>query len=406
MLHYADRMEKMESAAAIVKGLFKGAGDPNVISLGIGAIAQECLPINQLREITDEIMWADKRGIEALAYGPVQGIKDLREAICTELLAPKGVTANPDNILVVTGGLEALNLICQLYINPGDTILVEAPTFMQAVQIFKMFEANCISVGMDDDGMIVEELEEKIKKHNPKLVYVIPTFQNPTGKTLSLERRKKIAELGSQYNTIILEDDPYRDIRYSGEDLPPIKAFDKTGRTILANSLSKIISPGLRIGYVYANEEIIARLCDAKTATNSHSSMLPQILAAEFFKRGYWPSQLNLLRDIHIERRDAMMECIDKYFPAGTKRTFPDGGLFTWVELPGGLNATELLPEAIKEANVYYIIGEGFFSDGNGLGSNCIRLGFGGVTPDKIRIATEKLGKFFKSKLCQKTVRK
>jgi len=399
MSNYADRMKTMESTAEIIKGIFGGAGDPNVISLGIGAIAKECLPINQVREITNEIMWDDKRGAEALAYGPVQGIKDLREAICTELLIPKGVKADPSNILVLTGGLEAMNLICQLYINAGDTIIVEAPTFVHAVETFKMFEANCISVGMDDNGMIVEDLEEKIKKYNPKMVYVIPTFHNPTGRTLSLERRKRIAELGSKYNTIILEDDPYRDIRYSGEDLPPIKTFDRTGHTILANSLSKIFSPGLRIGYIYANDEIISKLCDAKSATNSHTSMLPQILAAEFFKRGYWPDQLRLLCDIHKERRDVMMECIDKYFPNGTRHTFPDGGLFTWVELPGGLNATELLPEAIKKANAYYVTGEGFFTDGGGLGSNCIRLGFGGVTPDKIRIATENLGKFFKSKL-------
>lgn len=399
MSNYANRMKTMESTAEIIKGIFGGAGDPKVISLGIGAIAKECLPINQVREITNEIMWADKRGPEALAYGPVQGVKDLREAICRELLIPKGVNADADNLLVLTGGLEAINLICQLYINSGDTILVEAPTFVHAVETFKMFEANCISVGMDDNGIIVDELEEKIKKYNPKIVYVIPTFQNPTGKTLSLERRKKIAELGSKYNTIILEDDPYRDIRYSGEDLPPIKTFDKTGHTILANSLSKVFSPGLRIGYIYANDDIISKLCDAKSATNSHTSMLPQILAAEFFKRGYWPKQLKLLCDVHRERRDVMLECIDKYFPDGTKHTFPDGGLFTWVELPGGLNATELLPQAIKEANAYYVTGEGFFTDGGGLGSNCIRLSFGGVTSDKIKIATKALGDFFKSKL-------
>ncbi len=399
MSNYADRMKTMEATAEIIKGIFGGAGDPKVISLGIGAIAKECLPINQVREITNDIMWDDKRGPEALAYGPVQGVKDLREAICRELLIPKGVKADPGNLLVLTGGLEAMNLICQLYINAGDTILVEAPTFVHAVETFKMFQANCISVSMDDNGIIVDELEEKIKKHNPKMVYVIPTFHNPTGRTLSLERRKKIAELGSKYNTIILEDDPYRDIRYSGEDLPPIKTFDKTGHTILANSLSKVFSPGLRIGYIYANDEIISKLCDSKSATNSHTSMLPQILAAEFFKRGYWPDQLRLLCDIHRERRDVMIECIDKYFPKGTKHTFPDGGLFTWVELPGGLNATKLLPEAIKEANAYYVTGEGFFTDGGGLGSNCIRLSFGGVTPDKIRIATENLGEFFKWKL-------
>lgn len=405
MLNYAKRMEAMKPTAKIIKSIFGGAGRPDVISLGIVAIAKECLPIDQVREITNDIMRADKRGSEALSYGPVQGIKDLREAICTELLSPKGINADPDNILVLTGGLEAIDLICQIYINAGDTILVEAPTFVHAVETFKMFEANCISVEMDDDGMVVEDLEEKIIKHSPKMVYVIPTFHNPTGRTMSLERRKKIAELGSRYDTIILEDDPYRDIRYSGEDLLPIKAFDETGHTVLANSLSKIFSPGLRVGYIYADVEKISKLCDAKSATNSHTSMLPQILAAEFFSRGYWPNQLKLLCDVHKERRDVMMECIDEYFPEGTKHTYPDGGLFTWVELPGGLNTTELLPDAVQEANVYYVTGEGFFTEGGGKGSDCIRLSFGAVSPDDIRIAIENLGNFFKSKLKQMNIR-
>jgi len=399
MTKYAKRMDKMEETAAIIRDIFGGAGNPEITSLGIGAIAKECLPIYQVREITNEIMRSGKRGAESLAYGPVQGVKDLRQVICSELLAPKGVQADPENILVTTGGLEAMNLICQLYIDPGDVILVESPTFVHSVETFKMFEAECATVEMDNDGMIIEDLEEKIKKYNPKMIYVIPTFQNPTGITLSLERRKKIAELGSKYDIIVLEDDPYRDIRYSGVDLLPVKAFDKTGHTILANSFSKIFSPGLRIGYIYAEKDIISKLCDAKTATNSHTSMLPQILAAEFFKRGYWPEQLKKLCEIHRERRDAMLESIDKYFPEGTKHTNPDGGLFVWVELPGGLNATELLPLAKKEANVYYVTGEGFFTEGGGKGANCMRLGFGGVDAETIRAAVERLGNFLKSKL-------
>jgi 2-aminoadipate transaminase len=171
-----------------------------------------------------------------------------------------------------------------------------------------MFQAKCIAIDMDDNGMVTEDLEAKIIKFKPKMVYVIHTFQNPTGRTLSLERIQKIAELGSEYDVLILEDDPYRDIRYSGKDLLPIKAFDKTGHVVLAS------------------DEIMAKLFDAKTATNSHSSLLPQILCAEFFKRGYYPAHHKKLCDIHREKRDVMIESIDKYFPKGTKRTFPDGG--------------------------------------------------------------------------------
>jgi len=401
MVKYADRMSTMEKSASIIRKLFGAMNDPDLISFGGGALAKESLPVDIIREITDDVLRIDKRGYEALCYGPVIGVADLREAVVKDLLAPKGVKADADNILILTGGLEAMNLMCQVFINPGDIILVESPTFVHCVETFEMFQAKCVAVDMDENGMVTEDLEAKIIQYKPKMVYVIPTFQNPTGRTLSLERRQKVAELGSKYDVIILEDDPYRDIRYSGKDLLPIKAFDQTGHTVLANSFSKIFSPGSRLGYVFATEAIISKLCDAKTATNSHTSMLPQILCAEFFKRGYYPEHHKKLCDIHRERRDAMIESIDKYFPEGTKRTYPDGGLFTWVELPGGLNAAELLVEATSnpDIKVAYVAGEGFFTEGNGKGSNCMRISFGAVPPDKIRLGAEKLGNLFKSKL-------
>lgn len=401
MSKFAKRIESMGNSAAVVKRLFGAMNDPEIISFGGGAPAKEALPVDIIREITNDIMRTDKRGIEALQYGPVVGISDLREVVVNELLAPKGVEAKADNIVITSGGMEAINMLCQLYINPGDIILVESPSFVHSIEVFEMFQANCIPVNMDDNGMDTDDLEDKIKKYNPKMVYVIPTFQNPTGITLSLERRKKIAELGSKYDVIILEDDPYRDIRYSGNDLLPIKAFDKTGHTILANSFSKIFSAGSRLGYILANDEVSAKLFDVKTATNSHTSMLPQILCAEFFKRGYYPAHHKMICDLYRERRDVMMECIDKYFPEGTKRTTPDGGLFMWVELPEGINTTELLVESTinPDVKVAYVAGEGFYVEGGGKGNNCMRISFGGVTPEKIRIGTERLGKLICSKL-------
>ena len=404
MTKFAQRMATMAKSAAIIKDLFSAINDPELISFGAGAIARESLPVDLVREIATDIMRVDKRGVEALSYGPVMGVIDLREAVVDYLLEPKGVKAKAENIMILTGGLEAMNLMCQLFIEPGDIILVESPTFVHSVEIFEMFQARCVAVDTDEDGMVTEDLEAKITKFKPKMVYVIPTFQNPSGRTLSLERRQKVAELGSKYDVIILEDDPYRDIRYSGKDLLPIKAFDETGHTVLANSFSKIFSPGSRLGYVLASDEIISKLVDAKSATNSHTSMLPQIICAEFFKRGYYPAHLKMLCNIHRERRDVMIDSIDKYFPAGTRRTFPDGGLFTWAELPGGLNTTDLLLEATSnpEVKVAYIAGEGFFVEGNGKGNNCMRISFGAVTPEKIRIGAERLGRLFNSKLVQK----
>jgi len=387
-------MKTMEKSAKIIRNLFGSMNDPDMISFSGGAPAKEALPIDIVREITYEVMRKDQRGVEALQYGNVMGLPDLRQVVVSQLLAPKGVHARADNILITSGGLEGMNLLCQLFIDPGDVILVESPTFVHCVEIFEMFQARCVAVEMDENGMVPEDLEEKIKNYNPKIVYVIPTFHNPTGRTLSLERREKIAHLGSQYDVIILEDDPYRDIRYSGEDLKPIKAFDETGHTVLANSFSKIFSPGSRLGYILASDEITAKLFDAKTATNSHTSMLPQVICAEFFKRGFYPEHHRRICDLYRKRRDAMIESIDRFFPEGTIRTYPDGGLFTWAELPGGINTTDLLEESTSnpDVKVAYVAGEGFFIEGGGKGNNCMRLSFGGVDPEKIRIGMEKLG--------------
>lgn len=397
MPNFAQRMLDMEPTAKIIRGLFNAMSDADTISFGGGAPAKEGLPVDIVREICNDVLTTEKRGMEALQYGSVLGVLDLRQAVADVLLAPKGMQASVDELLIVNGGLETMNLLCQVYINPGDVILVESPTFVHCVEIFEMFQAKCIAVECDADGMQMEDLEEKIQQYHPKMVYVIPTFQNPTGKTLPTERRKKMAELGSQYDVIILEDDPYQELRYSGEVLPPIKCFDQTGHTVYANSFSKIFSPGSRLGYVYADKEIIIRLFDAKTATNSHTSTLAQVICAEFFRRGYYPEHLKKICAIHRERRDAMMACIEKYFPEGTKKVYPDGGLFTWVELPGKINTTELLKEA-NERKVHYIAGEGFFVEGNGKSQNCMRISFGNVTPEQIEIGMKRLGDLICSK--------
>ena len=398
MPKFAKRMETMAPTAGIIRGLFGAMNDPETISFGGGAPAKEALPVETMRALADEILRRDTRGVEALQYGPVQGVRQLREIVAETLLAPKGVAANADDIVIVSGGLETMNLLCQLFIEPGDVILVESPTFVHCVEIFEMFQARCIGCEMDEHGIVVEDVERKIQQYHPKMVYVIPTFQNPTGKTLSADRRERLAALGSRYDVLILEDDPYRDLRYSGEELRPIKSHDKAGHTVLANSFSKIFSPGSRLGYVYADHAIVEKLVDAKSATNSHSAMLPQILCAEFFARGYFDAHLERIRAIHRERRDAMMAALERYMPAGTKWVYPDGGLFSWVELPGGIDTTELLKEAAAH-KVAYVAGAGFFAGNTGEGRNCMRISFGGVTPAQIDEGMRRLGALIESKL-------
>lgn len=398
MVQFAKRMDYMKPMADIVKNLFHTGNVPGVIPFSIGSPASDLLPVDAVREIASDVLTWDKRGVEALQYSSNIGLYDLREIIANDLLAPKGIKASPDQIAIVCGGLETMNLLCQVFINPGDVILVEDPTFVHCVEIFDMFEAKCIPVPMDDHGMDVEAAEQAIQTYHPKMIYTVPTFQNPTGRTMSKERRQKLAALGSQYDVLILEDDPYRDLRYDGEDLPLIKSFDTTGHTVLGGSFSKIFSPGARLGYVYGTPEIIDKVVDAKSATNSHTSVLAQVLCAEFFKRGYFPAHLERVRQTYRERRDTMMEAIDTYFPQGTTYTRPEGGLFLWPEVPEGIDTTALLPEAIAHG-VAYVAGAGFFVHGEGKGRNCMRLSYGNVKPDQIRKGIQILGKMLQNHL-------
>ena len=391
MVPFAKRMEYMAGSAEVIKNLFKAMGDPETISFGGGAPARETLPAKQLAQICSELFSSEEYGPRMLQYGHPEGEKELREVVAEYLLRPKGVMAHPDEIMIVNGGLETMNLLCQVFIDPGDVILVEEPTFVHCVEIFEMFEARCVAVKTDELGIDPEDVEAKIQQYKPKFVYVIPTFQNPSGRTLSLERRKKLAELGTKYDTIILEDDPYRDIRFEGEELPPIKSFDTSGNTVLANSFSKIFSAGARLGYVNAAPQILDMLYNAKTATNSQTNTTLQLICAEFFRRGLFEEHLRKTRELYLERRDVMLQCIDSYFPQGTKRTTPQGGLFTWVELPEGYDTSALLEKA-KEYKVAYVAGEAFFTE-PGKGKNCMRLSFGNVPPEKIRIGMQRLGK-------------
>jgi 2-aminoadipate transaminase len=398
MTEFAKRMAYMQATSDVIRYLFDSMSDPETISFGGGAPAREALPVELVHNIADEVLTRESRGVQALQYGNPIGIPELRQAVSDKLLTPKGLRAGLENVIIVAGGIESMNLISQLYLEPGDVILVESPTFVHAVQVFRMFEARCIACETDDHGLVIEDVEAKIKQYAPKMVYVIPTFQNPSGRTMSIERRKALAELGSTHDTVILEDDPYCELRYSGEILPPVKYFDETGHTIYANSFSKIFSPGSRLGYTFADERIVRKLYEAKTATNSHTNVVTQILCAEFFNRGLFDAHLKQICDIHRERRDVMMDCFKSMLPEGIRYVYPDGGLFTWAELPEHVDTTAMLDEA-KAQKVAYMPGREFFMEGQPIKNNCMRVSFGGVTPEKIKIGMERLAKVIRSKM-------
>lgn len=393
---FAQRVYNMEKTAEIINGVFKGMTSPDIISFGGGSPANELLPVDIVRSIAETALRRGSRGTEALQYGKPQGLPDLKQAIADKLMAPMGLDCDADQLIITSGGMEAIYLVCQLYLEPGDVILVESPTFVHAVECFDMLQAKCIAVEMDEKGMILQDLEDKVKKYKPKMIYTIPTFQNPSGRTLSQERRKKLAQIGSEYDVIILEDDPYRNLRYSGKDLSTVKEFDETGNTIFINSFSKIFAPGARLGYAYGAPNVIAGMVNIKTATNSFTSTMAQVVGAEYLKGGHYDAHLPGIISLYRDRRDVMLQCIDRYFPEGTRHTYPDGGLYTWVQLPEHINVTKLLPVA-AEHNLAYISGEGFFTEGGGKGSNCMRMCFSNVSEEKIRVGVERLGNLLKN---------
>ena len=397
MPQFANRVAFMQAAADVTRYLFESMTDPETISFGGGAPAREALPVEIVHDIASEVLTRDRRGVQALQYGNPIGIPDLRQAVIDRLLAPHGLKASLENVIIAGGGIETINLVCQLYLEPGDVVLVESPTFVHAVQVFRLFEARCIACQTDDHGLVIEDVEAKIRQYHPKMVYTIPTFQNPSGRTLSLERRRALAGLGSQYDVIIMEDDPYCEMRYSGEPLPPVKYFDETGHTVYVNSFSKIFSPGSRLGFVYASEAVVRKVYDAKTATNSHTNVVTQILCAEFFNRGLFEPHLQHIRDIHRQRRDAMIDCIRTMLPE-VRYVYPDGGLFTWAVLPEHIDTTAMLKDAMAQ-KVAYMPGREFFVEGQPILDNCMRISFGGVPPERIPMGMERLASVIRSRL-------
>ncbi|MGM9532972.1 PLP-dependent aminotransferase family protein, partial [Intestinibacter sp.] len=365
MSKFAKRISVMEEEVKKLKVLSDSLVNPDIISFAGGAPGKEAYPFEKLREISQDVFKEGDIGYEALKYGSTIGYEELRVQIKDKLLANRGVETEIENIMVTAGGIQPMNLLSQLYLDPGDYILVETPSFVHTSMIYKMFEANLIPCSMDDEGLVIEDVEEKIKKYNPKFIYTVPTFQNPTGVTMSLERRKKLAELAAKYDVIVIEDDPYREIRYSGETLPYIKSFDNTGHVILTNSMSKIFSPGSRLGYLVADKEIINKLCNIKLGTDTCTNTVTQVLCAEFFKRGYYADHLVNLCNLYRVRRDAMLNAIDESFPEGTKHTIPDGGYYTWIELPNGMDASSMKAEIAEKLNICYGDGSIFFTEGN-----------------------------------------
>lgn len=391
---FAQRTQRMKSST--IRELLKLTQQPDIISFSGGYPAPEVFPVKEFKDACNRVL--ENHGPIALQYGATEGYTPLREMIARHA-AQFDIQVSPENILITSGSQQALDLLGKIFINPGDRILVEAPTYLGALQAWNAYGAEYVTVPSDENGMVTEALENALR-YGPKFIYVLPNFQNPTGTTLALERRKQLVELADRYGVPIVEDDPYGQLRFEGEHLPAVEVIDSvmhcnncgyySGNVIYLSTFSKILAPGVRLAWVIAPPEVIQKLVQAKQGADLHTSTFNQMVAHEVGHGGFLNRYIQVIQSTYKERRDVMVECLAEHMPKDVTWTKPQGGLFLWLTLPEGINTTELLQEAIKE-KVAFVPGESFFP--NGGGENTMRLNFSFSHPEKINEGIARLGR-------------
>jgi 2-aminoadipate transaminase len=390
---YARRTHRMTASA--IRELLKITEEPGFISFAGGLPAPELFPTEEVSAVCQRIL--REAGPVALQYSATEGYRPLRELIAQRLVA-NGVAATTENILITTGSQQALDLVGKVLIDPGDAVVVESPTYLAALQAWNAHEADFVGVASDACGMDIDQLETVIDRR-PKFIYCQPNFQNPRGVTLSSKRREGLIEFSHRYGIPIVEDDPYLELRFEGEHLPGLIALDSArqtdgkpydGNIISLGTFSKILAPGLRVGWVVAAPPVIAQLTQAKQGADLHTSTLDQMIAYEMLRSGFLESHKPLIVQTYRERRDAMLEALADFFPRGARWTRPEGGMFLWVDLPKSIDATDLLRQAMAR-QVAFVPGEGFHVDGGG--RNTMRLNFSNSTPEQIRKGISRLAR-------------
>ncbi len=382
---YARRTRRM--AGSTIRELLKVTEQPGFISFAGGLPAPELFPVQEVAVVSQRIL--AESGPVALQYSATEGYRPLRACIAQRLQSD-GVAAGIDNVLITTGSQQALDLVGKILVDPGDVVVVESPTYLAALQAWNAYEAEFVGVAADDCGMEVDGLEQVIER-NPKMVYCQPNFQNPSGVTLSRERRVHLVELSRRHRVPVIEDDPYHELRFEGDCLPGLMALEASldpardpydGNIISLGTFSKVLAPGLRVGWVVAAAPVITQLTLAKQGSDLHTSTLDQMIAHELLRSGFLEGHKRVIRQTYRERRDAMLEALADCFPPDTRWTRPAGGMFLWVELPASIDTADLLRRAM-ERRVAFVPGAAFHVDGTG--HNTMRLNFSNSTPEQIR---------------------
>ena len=385
---YSTRMQGYGSD--FIKEMFAAARNPDLISFAGGAPAPELYPLEAFRAASDKAF--EEWGRTMLAYDGAEGILPLREIIANERMANMGVNVRPEDIRILSGSQQGIDFAARLFIDEGDTIVCEYPTYLGALNSFGAFHPSYVSVPMDDNGMIMEELEKTlIANPQAKLIYTVPEFQNPTGITLAGDRRKRMVELAEEHDVIIIEDSPYYEIRFEGENIPAIKSFDTKGdRVIYLGSFSKTLCPGIRLGWACASFEILDRYRVMKEASDFQASTVTQYQVATFLRDNSLDELLNESRRVYKNRRDAALAAIREFFPDNVQYTVPQGGYFIWLTVPG-INSTEMFLPAVNDIGVAYVPGESFFA---GAEQTCnIRLSYSQMSEEKIREGIARLAR-------------
>ena len=385
-IRFAKRMEALNGSE--IRELLKLIEKPEVISFAGGLPAPELFPIEEMKEISRIVL--EESGTQALQYSTTEGFQPLREQIARRMNSKNKTNVTKDDILITNGSQQGLDFAGRVFLNEGDVVLCESPSYLGAINVFKSYGSKFIEVPTDKDGMIMEELEKILEvTENVKMIYVIPDFQNPTGITWTLERRKKFIEIISKYEIPVLEDNPYGELRFKGESLPSLKSMDKKGLVIFLGTFSKILCPGYRLGWTCASQNILKKFIFVKQVADLQASSISQIEVSKFIDLYNLDNHVKKINEVYARRRDLMLETMKEEFPEGVEYTYPDGGLFIWVELPKHLDSRIITKDCLAN-NVAYVPGGSFFP--NGGTENCFRLNYSNMSDDRIVEGIKRIG--------------
>ena len=386
-----------------IRELLKLTRQPGVISFAGGLPFSGLFPIEEMKDIVNTVL--DREGEIALQYGPTEGDGRLIEFLAGWMKETEGADVGKDNVLIVSGSQQALDLIGKIFIDPGDPIIIGLPSYLGAIQAFKSFRANMVGARLDKQGINVDTVADILRTYTAKgqkikFIYVVPDFQNPSGVTLSLERRERLLELCYEYEVVLVEDSPYRDLRFRGEPLPMVRTLDKGGHAFSLHTFSKLLFPGTRLGWIVADKAIMEKLVMAKQPTDLCTSPLNQSIVYEFCQRGLLKSHIPKIIELYRKKRDVMIKALERYMPEGSgiDWTHPEGGLFLWLTLPENMDAGEMFPKAV-EKKVAYVVGSAFHFDRSG--QNTMRLNFSYPSEEQIEEGIKRLADLFKQELSQ-----